>query len=123
MNKTAQKRAGRKHNGTGRNLAAPRRFDTGNPAVLENQVVGFGLDNLEAWNSADRGLHGSRVKLAVGLSARASHSGPFAAVQDPELDSAKVGDATHETVKRINFPNQMTLAEPANGGIARHRSN
>src|SRR5262245_3918416 len=123
MNKTAQKRAGCKHNGAGPYLAAPRRFDTGNPAVLEDQVVGFGFDDFEAWNSADRGLHRSRVKLAVGLSARASHSGSFPAVQDPELDSTKVGDATHETVKRIDFPNQMTLAEPANGGITRHGSN
>src|SRR5262245_3855434 len=123
MNKPAQKCAGRKHNGAGRNLAGVRRFDTSNPAVLEDQVVGFGLDDLEVWNSADRGLHRNRVKLAVGLGTWATHSGSLAAVQDPELDSAKVRDATHETVKRIDFPHQMTLAQPANGGIARHRSN
>src|SRR4029453_3553588 len=122
MNKTAQKRAGRKHNRAGRNLPALRRFDACDPAVLKNQVLGFGLDDLEVWNGADRSLHSSRVKLAVGLRAWASHSGSLAAVQDPELDSCEVRAAPHGALKPIDFPDQMTLTEAANRRIARHRS-
>src|SRR5262249_1796155 len=120
MNKAAQKCAGREHDRAGPNLGAVRRLDAGNPAVLENQVVGFGLDDLEVWDSADRGLHRSCVKLAVGLRAWASHSRSFAAVQDPELDSAEIRDASHPAGRGIDFPDPPTLAQPPKSARLRH---
>ena len=102
------------------NLAAIGEFDAADAAILENEIVGFGFDHLEIGRCADRGLHGLRIKLAVGLGARAAHGRAFAAVQNAELDAAGVGDAAHEAVQGIDFPHQMALAEPANGRIAGH---
>jgi hypothetical protein len=60
--------------------------------------------------------------LAVCLGARAAHSWAFAAIEDPELNAAKVGSPPHKAVQGINFPHQMAFSEPANGGIAGHCS-
>jgi hypothetical protein len=50
------------------------------------------------------------------------HRGTFAPVQDAKLDAAPIGGTAHQTVQGIDLTNQMTLAEAANGRIARHRA-
>src|SRR5262249_45942762 len=56
-----------------------------------------------------------------GLGAGAAHGGTFAAIKDAELDAAAISDAAHQAVQRIDLAHQMTLAETADGWIARHR--
>ncbi len=123
MNETAQECAGREHNGAGRNLAAITKFDAANAFVLDNEVIGFGLDHFEIGNGPDRRLHSSCIKFAIGLGARPAHGWTFAAVQDAELDSAQIGNSTHKAIEGIDFPHQMAFSEPANGGIAGHGAN
>ena len=101
-------------------FTAVDKFHAADAAVLNQQVIGFGFDDLEIGRGADRGLHGLRIELAVGLRARAAHGRAFAAVQNAELDAAFVGDAAHEAVQSVDFPDQMAFAEPANGRIAGH---
>ena len=40
--------------------------------------------------------------------------------ENAELDAALVGDAAHEAVQSVDFPDQMALAEAADGRIAGH---
>ena len=120
MDEAAQECAGGEHHGAAGNLAAIGEFHAADAAIFENEIVGFGFDDLEIGRRANRGLHGLGVELAVGLGARAAHGRAFAAVQDAELDAAGVGDAAHEAVQSVDFPHQMALAEPANGRIAGH---
>ena len=68
----------------------------------------------------ERGLHGVAVEFAVGLAAGAVDGGAFAAVEESELDSGLVGDATHEAVEGVDLAHQMAFAEAADGRIAGH---
>ena len=72
----------------------------------------------EIWRFSNRGLHGGAVKRAVGLRARPMHGGPFASVQQAKLDARGICHAPHQPVQRINFANQMPLANAANGRVA-----
>ncbi len=42
----------------------------------------------------------------------------LAAIENAKLDAALVRDTPHQPVERIDFPDQMALAEPANRGVA-----
>jgi hypothetical protein len=44
----------------------------------------------------------------------------FGAIEQTELDTGLVRNPAHQAVERIDLANQMTLAEPTNGRIARH---
>ena len=69
------------------------------------------------------GLHGLTVEPAVGLGPWPLDGGALALVQDPKLNAGRIGDPAHQAVKRIDFADEMALAEPANGRIARHLAN
>lgn len=62
------------------------------------------------------------IDLAVSLCARSLHSRPLAAIQQPELDAGGIGQSSHDTVKRIDFTHQVAFSQPANRGIAGHRT-
>jgi len=68
-------------------------------------------------------LFRSPIEFPVGLCAWSPHCGPFSAVQKTELDARSIGNASHHPVKRINFPNQMALAQSPNRGITGHFAN
>ncbi len=60
------------------------------------------------------------VALLVLLRARAAHGRAAAAVEQPELDPAGVGDAAHRAAQGVDLADQVALAEPADGRVARH---
>ncbi len=57
------------------------------------------------------GEHRLAVYLAVCLSSRALHSGAFATVQQPELNTGRIGNAAHHTIQRIDLAHQMAFAQ------------
>ena len=87
---------------------------------LVEQIVDLALDDRQVRLPPDGRLHGRRVKLAVGLGARAAHGRTLAAIEEPELDAGGVGDAAHEAVERVDLAHQVPFAEPADRGIAGH---
>ena len=113
MDQAAEERAGGQDDGLGREAAAVEQDDACNPAVLDDQVVDFALDDLEVRLRRDRGLHRLPVELAVGLRAGPAHGRPLAAVEDAELDAGGIGDAAHQAVQRVDLAHQVALAEPA----------
>src|SRR6202042_2466703 len=44
----------------------------------------------------------------------------LATVEHAKLDTATVGDPTHQAVKRVVLPHQMPFAKPPDGRIAGH---
>ena len=62
------------------------------------------------------------VKPSIRLRPRTAYGRSFAAVQYAKLDTREVGRSPHQPIERVDFPDEMPLAEPANGGIARHRA-
>ena len=89
----------------------------------DDQIVGLALDDRQIRRSQRiAACIAARIKLAVGLGARAAHRRTLPAIEHPELDAALVGDPAHQAVQRVDLPDQMALAEPADGRIAGHRA-
>ncbi len=120
MNEAPQEGPRGQDHGAGRDFPTIGQFDPADPALLQDKVVGLGLDDLKAGNSAQLRLHRGGIELAVGLGPGSAHGGAFAAIEDAELDAAGVGDPAHEAVEGVDLAHQMALAQPPNGGVAGH---
>ncbi len=58
-------------------------------------------------------LHRPLIELAIGLRPGPPDRRPLAPVEQPELDPGLVGHAAHQSVERIDLPDEMTLAQSA----------
>src|SRR5207237_8565452 len=88
MDAPPQERAGGQHNGAGRKTPAVGEPHARDATLREDEVVRLTLHHFEPLGLQDRGLHGCRVELAVGLRARAAYGRTFAPVEHAELNSA-----------------------------------
>ena len=121
MDEAVEERAGRQNHGARPRSRAPiaairpttRPSSTSRSSTPPSMTSRFG-------GRRDRGLHGLAIELAVGLGAGAVHGRALGAVEQAELDAGRVGDPAHQAVERIDLADQMALAEPADGRIARH---
>ena len=91
-------------------------------SVGDQKIIDLALDHGEISRLANRALHRGCVELPVGLGARSADRRTLAPIEHAELDSALVGDPTHQAVERIDLADQMALAEPADRRIAGHRA-
>ena len=73
--------------------------------------VGFGLQHL---------AHLEAVLLLVALRARGPHGRAARGIQQAELDADGVGDFAHDAAESIDFADEVSLGNAADGGIARH---
>jgi hypothetical protein len=62
------------------------------------------------------------VELAIGLRARGSHGRPLAGIQGAELNAGLIGGARHCPAERVDFLDQVALADAADRGVAAHLS-
>jgi hypothetical protein len=69
------------------------------------------------------GPYPSTVLALVGLGPRRPDCRSAAAIQELELYACSVDCLTHQSAKRIDLPDQVTLRRAANRGIARHVRN
>ena len=65
-------------------------------------------------------MHGVAVELAVGLGAWAANGGAFAGVEDSVVDAGAVDSAPHDAVQRVDFFDERSFGNAADGGVARH---
>src|SRR6516225_6704890 len=121
MNETTQERAGGENDGRSPDAPPVLQLDPRKTASFDLEVVDLGLDGGEVLGTADCMLHGEGIKLAVGLRAGPAHRWALAAVENAELDPAEVGDTSHKSIERVDFPHQVALAKSADGRIAGHR--
>jgi len=59
---------------------------------------------------------------AIGLGAWPTHRRALAPIEHAKLNAAAIGDSPHQPIERIDLAHEMTLAEPADRGIAGHRA-
>ena len=124
MDDTFEEGAGGQHHAA-RRPAPPviRRHAAHMSGVVDEQVFDRGGLNGQIGLLGQRGLHGLSVKPAVALGARAAHGGPLGPVEQAELNARGIGHTAHQPVERIDFADQMALAESANRRIAGHFAN
>ncbi len=122
MDQPAEEGAGGDDDGASRQIATIRKPNADDAVVGDNQLVGLAFDHVEVYGRADGGLHGGCIELPVRLGTGAAHRGPLAPIEHPKLNSAGIGDEAHQAVQRVDFPDQMPLAESPDGRIAGHRA-
>ncbi|MEY9611533.1 hypothetical protein ABIF21_004407 [Bradyrhizobium elkanii] len=123
MDQTAQKGAGRDDNRTRRQPATIAQANAGHATIGDDQFIRLAFDDAEVRGLGDRRLHRRGVELAVSLGPGATDRRTLPAIEHAKLDAAGVGHPAHQTIQRVDFADQMALAEPPDGGIARHRAN
>jgi len=63
----------------------------------KNKVCDGSLHGLKVRLLLEEGSHRSPIKPAIALCARSPDSGPFAAIQHPELDHGEIGSLAHDS--------------------------
>jgi len=63
----------------------------------KNKARDGSLHGLKVRLLLEEGSHRSAIKPAVALCARSPDSGPFAAIQHPELDHGEIGSPSHDS--------------------------
>jgi len=63
----------------------------------KNKACDGSLHGLKIRLLLEEGSHRSAIKPAVALCARSPDSGPFAAIQHPELDHGEIGSLSHDS--------------------------
>ncbi len=96
------------------------RDDALHPAVFDDQVCHFLLEERQVRVVLQHRANRAPVQLAVRLRAGGSHCRAFAGVERAELDARAVGCARHGATQCIDLPHQMAFADTAHGRIAAH---
>jgi hypothetical protein len=122
MDQAGQKGAGGQHHRTRLEHDAQLRADAGHPIAFQNQVIHRLLEQGQIGLIFQPAAHRLLVQHAVGLRSRRPHCRAFGGIQDAELDARFVGGDRHGAAQRIDFLDQMPLADAADGRIARHRA-
>ncbi len=94
--------------------------DTADRIAVDDQILDGGFDDGQVFCLRQFGLHGLAVKLTIDLRPRPAHSRSLRTVKHLELHATKIGHTTHDTVERVDFTYEMTLAQSANRGITGH---
>jgi hypothetical protein len=63
----------------------------------KNKACDGSLNSLKVRLLLEEGSHRPAIKPAITLCARSPDSGPFAAIQHPELDHGEIGSLSHDS--------------------------
>jgi len=97
-------------------------FDTGDLLAFDQQIGSGLLEHSQIGLTLDQAAHCCLVQRPVGLATGGAHRRPLAVIEDAELDAGSVGSLGHHPTERVDFLDQMALADPANGRVAAHRA-
>jgi hypothetical protein len=98
-------------------------FDTGNPAIGEQDFVNNGLADLKIFLILQYPLHSQPVEEPVCLGTGGADCRTLTGIQPAELDTGGINILCHFPAQGINFLNQMPLGKAANGRVAGHGTN
>ena len=99
-----------------------REFDARYMALFfrENDLVCHAFNDDQIFLVQQKRLDGLFIEGSVSLRPRTADGRSFAPVQNAELYSCCVCCPCHESVKSINFPNEVTFSKSTNSRVARH---
>jgi hypothetical protein len=120
MDPAIEEGAGREHDCPSTKAYAHLRYGADNSVAFEHEVIHRLLEQpqirLVLQPPPDRRL----VQNPIRLRPCRAHGRALARVEDAELDPGFVGRQRHRTAERIDFPDQVPLADATDTGIATH---
>jgi len=90
--------------------------------VLEDEIHDLGLADVEAGLGFENFAHLDAIELLVALGARAPDSRAARCIEEAELDADGIGDFAHDAAESVDFADQVTLGNAADGRVAAHLS-
>ena len=108
------------HDGLGSELDAKLRDDTHHAITFQQQVIHRLLEEGQIGLVLQCLPNGLAIQDTVCLGARGSNRGALAGIENPELDTGVIGGNGHDAAQRIDFLDEMPLANAANGRVAGH---
>ena len=123
MDNTIQEGARGQDHSDGTDLVPVAGDPPDHPVAVEHQTLGRPGAHAQVRGLRQLGLHGLAVQAAIDLTARPLNRRAARAVQQAELDAGHIPQPTHDPVHGVDLADQMTLAQTADGRIARHLAN
>jgi hypothetical protein len=80
------------------------------------------LPNIQILSPLQSYFRAELIRLLIALNARGLNADSFRAVEHAKLNSRCICVHTHESAKRVNFPDELSFTQPSNGWVARHLS-
>ncbi len=120
MDQAVQERSRGQHHGRAAKADARLRDRTANPAALEQKIVNGLLEQPQVRLVFEPAANRVAIQHAIGLRTRRAHCGALRTIQDSKLNAGFVGGGRHRAAERVDFLDQMALADAADRRIARH---
>ena len=120
MNAAVQERACGQHNGPRTEANAHLRDSAHHPVALDHQVIHRLLEQRQVGLVFQPLADGRLVEDAVRLGAGGPNGRALGAVEDPKLDPRLVRGDRHGAAQRIDFLDQVPLADAADRRVAAH---
>jgi hypothetical protein len=95
-------------------------YHAANLLPLDEEVRCLLLEEHQVGLILQQGADGLAIKLAIGLRPGGADGGAFAGVQGAKLNTGSIGGAGHGAPQSIDFPDEVTLPNTADGRIAAH---
>lgn len=95
---------------------------TGNTIPVHDQIVTGLLEDLQVRVVLQHLANDGLVEQAIRLGTSGSYCRALGGVECTELDPAKIDGARHDPAECVNFPDQVSLADPADRRITGHVS-
>ena len=116
----AQKCARRYHHRSAVEACAPKRINTNNSAVFNEDFRGFVLPDGQIFLRLQPAAPLLNKARAVALGARAPHGGTFRAVEHAELYGAGICHFACASAQRIYLADNLSFGNAADGRVATH---
>ena len=88
--------------------------------TIYNQVRHFRLLDLQVRLRLQHFAHLQAVGLLVALRTRRPDGRAARSIQEPKLDTNRVGDFSHDAAEGVDFADEVSLGNATDSGIARH---
>lgn len=120
VNQAIQERTRSQHHGLGAELQTDLGNGTDHAIALHHQVFDRLLEQPEVWLVFQAATDSLAVQHPISLSARSANCWPLRSIEDAELNPRFIRRQGHRATQGVDFFDKVALADPANGGIARH---
>src|SRR6266566_2232252 len=122
VNATTKERPGCDDDSASAEATAVARLDSRDSRApfIGEQICDHALRELELRELLEQVADGAAIERAIALSARSPHSGALRAIQHAELDRGAIGGTAHQAAQGIDFADDGTLSNAADGRVAGH---
>lgn len=121
MDYTVKESAGGNDHRTAANFLSTRKRYPHQPISLDLQGRDFANQPIDLRRPIQFLGCSRTVQIPVSLCARSLDSRTFSTVQQPELNTGRIRQPSHQTVQRIDLADQVPLSQSSDRRIARHR--